>query len=242
MSEYGPESYGDRFAARYDALHAIDPTAAVDCLAELAGSGPVLELGIGTGRIALPLRERGFEIHGIDASTRMIDVLREKPGGEDIPITIGDFADVAIEGKFSLIFIAFNTVFALLTQKDQLRCFRNVAEHLQPGGLFLIEAFVPDLGRFDRGQRLSTSQAEEGEVALEASVHDPVNQRVDTHIVLLADRGVEIFPLKLRYAWPSELDLMARLAGLRLKDRWGGWERGPFTADSGFHISVYETS
>jgi SAM-dependent methyltransferase len=242
VSEYGPESYGDKFAARYDALHAMDPTAIVNRLAELAGGGRVLELGIGTGRIALPLCERGIEVHGVDASTRMIDVLREKPGGEDIPITIGDFADVAVEGEFSLIFIAFNTIFALLTQEDQLRCFRNVAERLQPGGVFVIEAFVPDLGRFERGQNVSTTRLEETEAVLEASVHDPVQQRVDTHIVFLSDQGVEIFPLKLRYAWPSELDLMARLAGLRLRDRWGGWEKEPFSAESGVHISVYEAS
>ncbi len=240
--EYGPETYGDEYAARYDDLHAMDPTAAVERLADLAGDGPVLELGIGTGRIALPLSERGIEVHGIDASTCMIEILRQKPGGEDIPVEIGDFADVTIDGDFSLIFIAFNTFFALLTEDDQLRCFRNVAAHLRPGGAFVIEAFVPDLGRFDRGQRVSTIRVEPREVLLEASTHDSVGQRVDTDMVFLSESGVELLPLKVRYAWPSELDLMARLAALELKDRWGGWGKEPFTAESGVHVSVYEAS
>lgn len=240
MSEFGPETYGDRIASRYDDLYAaLDPTAAAGFLAELAGGGRALELAIGTGRIALPLRELGVEVHGIDASEAMIALLREKPGGTAIPVTVGDFADVAVDGAFSLIFVAFNTFFALLTQEDQLRCFRNAAAHLVPGGVFVIEAFVPDLARFDRGQRVGSNRVDLDEVTLEASVHDALRQRVDTTHVFLSAGGVELCPLKIRYAWPSELDLMARLAGLRLRQRWGGWEKEPFTAESGSHVSVY---
>ena len=239
MSDWGPETYGDRIAPRYDEHTRLDPTAAVDCLAELASGGRALELGIGTGRIALPLRERGIDVHGIDASTEMIGLLRQKPGGEEIPVALGDFADVAVDEAFSLIFVAFNTFFGLLTQEDQLRCFRNVAAHLAHDGVFVIEAFVPDLARFDRGQRVSSSRVEEGAVTLEVSVHDAANQRVDTTVVFLSDGSVELYPLKIRYAWPSELELMAMLAGLRLRDRWAGWDREAFTSESGFHVSVY---
>jgi SAM-dependent methyltransferase len=239
MSDYGPQTYGDKIAPRYDEHTRIDPTPAVNRLAELANGGRALELGIGTGRIALPLRERGVQIHGIDASAEMIALLRQKPGGAEIPVTPGDFADVEVDEAFSLIFVAFNTFFGLLTQEDQLRCFRNAAAHLAPGGVFVIEAFVPDLARFDRGQRVSSSWVEEEAVTLEASVHDAANQRVDTTLVFLSDGSVELYPLKIRYAWPSELDLMATLAGLRLLDRWGGWEKEPFSSESGSHVSVY---
>jgi SAM-dependent methyltransferase len=240
MSDFGPETYGDRIAPRYDDLYGqLDPRAAVDCLAELANGGRVLELAIGTGRIALPLRERGVDVHGIDASSEMIALLRQKPGGDDIPVTMGDFADVSVDEAFSVIFVAFNTFFALLTQEDQLRCFRNAAAHLAPDGVFIIEAFVPDLSRFDRGQRVSSSRVESDEVALEASVHDAACQRVDTTHVFLSHEGVELCPLKIRYAWPSELDLMAMLAGLRLRERWAGWEKEPFSSESGLHVSVY---
>lgn len=243
MSEFGPQTYGDKIAPRYDDLYAeLDPSAAVACLAELAGGGRALELAIGTGRIALPLRERGVDVHGIDASAEMVARLRQKPGGDDIPVTLGDFADVSVDGEFSLVFIAFNTLFALLTQEDQLRCFRNVSAHLAPGGVFVIEAFVPDLSRFDRGQRVSTTRLELGEVTIEASVHDVASQRVDTAHIFLSDEGVELCPLKIRYAWPSELDLMAMLAGLRLRERWGGWEKEPFSSESGSHVSVYEAA
>jgi SAM-dependent methyltransferase len=240
MSDFGPETYGDTIAPRYDDLYAgLDPTSAVDRLAELAGGGRALELAIGTGRIALPLRERGVDVHGIDASAEMIALLRQKPGGDEIPVTMGDFADVSVDGTFSLIFVAFNTFFALLTQEDQLRCFRNAAARLTPDGVFVIEAFVPDLCRFDRGQRVAASRVEVGRVTIEASVHDPANQRVDTTHMFVSNQGVELCPLKIRYAWPSELDLMAMLSGLRLRERWAGWGKEPFSSESGFHVSVY---
>jgi SAM-dependent methyltransferase len=241
MQDYGPETYGDRIASVYDALYEreLDTNAAVDALARLAGPGPVLELAIGTGRLAIPLAQRGIDIRGIDASEEMVTRLRAKPGGADIPVTMGDFADVGIDGSFSLIFVAFNTIFALLTQDDQVRCFRNAATHLADGGRFVVEAFVPDLGRFDRGQRVGVSAVDTDRVDFEVSRHDPVNQRVDSQHVFVTGEGIRLAPVCLRYAFPSELDLMARLAGLELQERWSGWSGQPFTGSSDHHVSVY---
>jgi SAM-dependent methyltransferase len=241
MDDYGPSTYGDRIADVYDAwFHPpSDPAAAIDFLAELAGSGPALELAIGTGRIALPLATRGVEIQGIDASAAMVAKLREKPGGTDIPVTMGDFADVPVEGRFPLVFVVFNTLFALLTQDDQRRCLRNVADHLTDDGVFVVEAFVPDIARFDRGQRVDARRVEVGRAFLEVSRHDAGNQRVSSQLVVLEETGLRMFPVELRYVWPSELDLMAELAGLRLRERWGGWNREPFTGEL-THVSVYE--
>jgi SAM-dependent methyltransferase len=220
---YEPATYGDRIAAVYDAwvVPAVEQSTepAVAFLAELAGAGPALELGIGTGRIALPLAERGVRVQGIDASEAMVARLREKPGGEALPVAIGDFADVPVEGEFSLIYVVFNTFFALLTQEDQVRCFGSVARTLVPNGAFVIEAFVPDPTLFDRNH--------------------PVTQRVTTQHVVIGKEGMMMLPVQLRYAWPSELDLMARLAGLRPSARYGGWRREPFTASSPSHVSVF---
>ena len=241
MDDYGPSTYGDRIADVYDVwFHPpSDPGAAVDFLAGLAGSGPALELAVGTGRIALPLAARGVEIRGIDASTAMVAKLREKPGGTDIPVTMGDFADVPVEGRFRLVFVVFNTLFALLTQDDQRRCLRNVAEHLTDDGLFVVEAFVPDVARFDRGQRVQTHRVESNHVILDVSLHDPQHQRVSVQLFVFEESGFRMFPVELRYLWPSELDLMAELAGLRLRERWGDWKRQPFSGQ-GKHVSVYE--
>ena len=171
--EYGPQTYGDRIAEVYDEWYGdagfLEKDASVELLAELAGDGPVLELAIGTGRLALPLAEKGLEVHGIDASEAMVAKLREKPRGDSIPVTMGDFADVPVEGVFSLVFIAFNTLFALTTQEDQVRCFANAAAHLADGGVFLVEVFVPDLARFDRNQRFQTNSVSPTEVNLDAS-------------------------------------------------------------------------
>ncbi len=240
MEAYGPETYGDRIADVYDGLYEnLDTEGAVATLAGLAGGGPVLELAIGTGRLALPLAERGLDVHGIDASAAMVAKLRGKPGGDRIPVTMGDFADVAVDGPYSLIFVAFNTFFGLLTQNDQLRCFTNVAAHLADGGVFVVEAFFPDLGRFDRGQRTQTTRLDARSVMIDASRHDPVEQRIDSHHVVITEEGTKLYPVSIRYAFPPELDLMARLAGLELENRWGGWRREPFTADSDRHVSVY---
>jgi SAM-dependent methyltransferase len=242
MADYEASTYGERIAEVYDRLPHLprDTDAAVGFLAGLAGAGPVLELGIGTGRLALPLAARGLAVHGIDASPAMVARLRAKPGGERIPVTLGDFKDVAADGRFALIFVAFNTFFGLPSQEDQVRCFAAVAEHLTPGGVFVLEAFVPDPTLFDHGQRVEVTDVEADRVYLAASVHDAVEQRARSmHVVLSAD-GVRLYPVQVRYAWPSELDLMARLAGLRRRERWGGWSRQAFTARSPAHVSVYE--
>jgi SAM-dependent methyltransferase len=243
MDDHGASTYGDRVADVYDEMvveMGLDTEGTVGFLAERAGRGPALELAIGTGRIALPLKERGVEVHGIDASEAMIAQLRDKPGGAEIPVTIGDFADVGLDGHYPLIFLVFNTFWALLAQDDQARCMRNVAEHLAPDGAFVVEAFVPDPARFDRGQRIHTRTVASHRVVLEASKHDPAAQRVSAQQIVLEDGGgIRMYPVEIRYVWPSELDLMARLAGLRLRERWGGWHGEPYTGE-GRHVSVYE--
>jgi SAM-dependent methyltransferase len=239
-ARYGPETYGDRWASIYDDLHgALDPAAAVERLAPMARDGRVLELGIGTGRIALPLAAHGIEVHGIDASEEMIARLRAKPGGDAIPVTIGDFAGVPVEGRFNLVFVAFNTFFALLTQEDQVRCFRNVAAHLAPEGVFVIEAFVPDPTRWTAGQRIGATHVDEAGARFEVSTHDPVRQHTTSQQIVIDEGGVRLYPVQVRYAYPAELDLMAQLAGLRLISRSGDWSGGPFTAASTAHVSVY---
>jgi SAM-dependent methyltransferase len=240
MSTYEPSTYGDEIADAYDAIHGHVHPRAVETLAQLAGEGPVLELGIGTGRLALPLAQRGVRVSGIDASLAMVERMRAKSGGAAIPVTIGDFSSVTLDQRFTLIFVAFNTLFALLTVEDQVRCFRNAASMLRPGGTFLIEAFVPDLGRFDRGQRLAVFRIDPDAVWIEASRHEPSSQTVDSHLVRLSNSGTRLFPIRIRYSWPSELDLMAGGAGLRLRDRWSGWDREPFSSGSAAHVSVYE--
>ncbi len=240
MKDYVAATCGDRIADIYDELHArLDTQATVSALAGLAGGGRALELGIGTGRIALPLAALGVEVHGIDASQAMVAKLRQKEGGDRIPVTIGDFADVGVEGAFSLIFVVFNTFFGLTSQEDQVGCFRNVAGHLTDDGVFVIEASVPDMTRFVRGQNTQVSQVDTDHVRLDVSLHDPINQRVTSQHVHITESGIKMYPTHIRYAWPSELDLMAQLAGLRLRERWADWDRSPFTANSGKHISVY---
>lgn len=239
MGDYNQATYGQRIAPIYDDLYtAVDP-AAIETLTVLAHGGHALELGIGTGRIALPLHERGIDIHGIDASQAMVARLQAKPGGETIPVTMGDFRDVPVDGTFRLIFVVFNTFFALLTQDDQVQCFANVARHLEPEGAFVIEAFVPDLGRFDRRQTVRVIGIDNDRVRMEVSMLDFQHQRINSRHVMISPNGIQVYPVQIRYAWPSELDLMARLAGLTLKNRWSGWNREPFTSDSGRHISVY---
>jgi SAM-dependent methyltransferase len=240
MDEYREETYGQRIAEVYDQWYAGYDEAAVALLAELARGGLALELGIGTGRVALPLRQAGVAVHGLDASEAMVARLRAKPGGADVPVTLGNFAHVAVQERFALIYVMFNTLFALLTQAEQVRCFRNVAEHLLPDGVFVVEAFVPDLSRFTGNQAIRTVRMDQNSVHVDASVHDPVNQLVSSQHIALSEQGVRLYPVTLRYAWPSELDLMAQLAGLRLRARWGNWQQDAFSAASGKHISVYE--
>jgi SAM-dependent methyltransferase len=245
VDEYDASTYGDRIASIYDELieGKFDTEGAVSFLAELAGPGPALELGIGTGRVALPLAERGVDVHGIDASEAMVEKLRSKPGGDRIPITLKDFATVDVEGAFSVVFVVFNTFFALVNQEDQVRCFGGVSERLTPDGVFVLEAFVPDVSRFGRyHQRVEAGDLSLDRVRLEVARHDPVTQRIDGQHVVISEKETKLYPVHLRYAWPSELDLMAQLAGLRLRERWGSWRRDPFTESSERHISVYGRS
>ena len=239
MDSYNEATYGERIADIYDEWYRTYDEAAIATLSELAQGGRALELGIGTGRIALPLQRKGIEVYGIEASAAMLAKLRAKPGGENIPVTLGNFAEVAVEGQFALIYVLFNTFFALLTQDEQIRCFENVAQHLSADGVFVIEAFVPDMTRYDGRQAVRVVSIGDNELRLDAAQLDPVNQQITSQHVVLTEQGVRLYPVKLRYVWPSELDLMARLAGLCLQQRWGSWERTAFSADSVRHISVY---
>ena len=242
MSEYDIETYGARWAPFYDELFS-DFDSEIEFLKPFAGDPPrALELAIGSGRIALPLSRAGVEMTGIDISDDMIGLLRAKPGGDGIRIIKGDFADVAVDETFPLVYLAFNTLFALLDQDRQVECFVNTARALEPGGHFVLDAFVPDMTRFDRYQTrmavesITSTQAH----AYELSIHDPVAQRVVSHHVRRLDDGsTVVLPVTIRYAWPAEVDLMARVAGLDLEDRFGWYDRRRFTEQSGQHVSVY---
>ena len=241
----GDDGYFDeRVAARYDESGEIaetfDPAVVdpiVDFLVELAGSGRALELGIGTGRIALPLAGRGVTVHGIELSQAMAARLSAKPGGEDIGVTNGDFATTTVEGTFSVAYLVFNTIMNLTTQAAQVACFRNVAAHLEPGGCFVIEVGVPDLQRLPPGETLLPLYV--SETGWGYDEYDVANQGLVSHHFELVDGRVERSSIPFRYAWPSELDLMAELAGMTLRERWSGWKREPFTSESRQHVSVW---
>lgn len=242
MQHYEPmTSFGEDAAETYDEVNRHkDTPATVAFLERLADGGPALELAIGTGRVALPLAARGIRVDGIDLSPAMVAKLRAKPGGDQIAVTMGNFADVPVQDAYRLIYVVFNTLFNLLTQDDQVRCFENVAAHLTEDGSFVVEAFVPTfLTRLRDDQYVDAEAIEVDEVRLDVGRHDPVTQRLDESHVVLSRDGVRVYPIVTRYAWPSELDLMARIAGLCLKDRWAGWNREPFTATSGTHVSIY---
>lgn len=239
MDNFGESTYGDRISAIYDELYSDYDEACIETLYALAQGGPALELGIGTGRIAIPLKQRGIEVHGIDASQAMLEKLRAKPGRQDIPVRLGDFGKVDIEGQFSLVYVVFNTFYALLTQEAQIACFENVARRLRPQGVFVLEVFVPDMSRFNDHQTFRTTSLDENRIQLEASQHDLLNQQVTSQHIVIAGEEIRFYPVKLRYVWPSELNLMARLAGMQLRHRWGEWDRSDFAAESGKHISVY---
>ena len=233
-------AFGPAVAARYDDEPRGDEEESAACLARLAGDGPALELAIGTGRVALPLAATGVRVDGIEVSQAMVDRLRAKPGGDALDVTLGDFADVPVDGRYPLVYLVFNTLFNLLTQDDQVRCFANVAEHLTDDGVFLVEAFVPTwLHRLRDDQYVDAERIEADRVTLDVGRHDPVAQILDESHVTFADGAVRVSPIVCRYAWPAELDLMARLAGLRLLSRYGGWNGEPFTATSRQHVSVW---
>jgi SAM-dependent methyltransferase len=211
----------------------------VDFLAGLAGSGRVLELGIGTGRIALPLAQRGVPVHGIELSNAMVGRLRAKPGGEDIGVTIGDFATSSVDGTFAVAYLVFNTIMNLTTQEAQVACFRNVAAHLEPGGCFVIEVGVPGLRRLPPGDTYHVFHGSETRWGIDE--YDIARQGLVSHHFRQVGDRFERTSIPFRYVWPAELDLMAELAGMRRRERWSGWKREPFTSDSEQHVSVWET-
>jgi SAM-dependent methyltransferase len=236
------DHFGEVTAARYDdpseemfQPEAIEPV--VEFLAGLAGDGAALELGIGTGRIALPLAHRGVEVHGIDLSSAMVSRLRAKPGGDDIPVVIGDFATTRAEGTFSLAYLVFNTINNLTTQDAQIACFQNAAAHLAAGGHFVIEVGVPQLQRLPPGETVRAFSLTPSHLGFDE--FDVANQGLISHHYELVDGAWRADSIPFRYVWPSELDLMARLAQMTLVERWGGWRREPFTGDSTSHISVW---
>ena len=235
--------FDERVAARYDESSgdmfdaaAVDPV--VEFLAQLAGDGRVLELGIGTGRIALPLAQRGVRVNGIDLSKAMVARLRAKPGGDRMDVTIGDFASTSSDGSFSLVYLIYNTIMNLTTQSAQVACFRNAAAHLDPGGCFVIEVGVPELQRLPPGDTFRVFHADERHWGFDE--YDVADQGLISHHLEVVDGRVERFSVPFRYVWPSELDLMADLAGMKLRERWGGWKHEPFTSDSRKHVSVWE--
>lgn len=247
MNDYTAATYGDKIAEVYDQMYPMraDVGATVDTLARLAGDGPALELGIGTGIVALPLTARGVDVYGIDASEAIVAQMRAKPGGDTIPVTIADFSGFSLRDgnrakKFKLVYVVFNTLFQATSQEAQVQCFRSVAAHLADDGVFLIEAFVPDMGRFTRDQNISAGRVESDLVSIDISRHDPVNQFVQSQHLFVGESGVKLYPVQVRYSWPSELDLMARLAGMHLRERWGHWDGSSFNASSEYHISIYE--
>ena len=238
----GDGYFDERVAARYDEseAHMFEPAIvepAVEVLAELARGGRALELGVGTGRIALPLTERGVRVHGIDVSEAMVTKLRSKPGADEIEATIGDFATAQLEGTFSLAYLAFNTIMNLTTQAKQAACFRNVAGHLDVGGYFVVETSVPDLQRLPPGETIKAFHVSDTRWGFDE--YDIATQALTSHHFELVDGHVERVSIPFRYVWPAELDLMAEMAGMRLRERWGDWDRRPFTAESRKHISIW---
>ena len=239
-----PEDYfGERIAERYDESSAdmfdpavVDPAA--DFLAGLAGDGAALELGIGTGRIALPLSKRGVRVHGIDLSAAMVAKLREKPGAEQIEVTVGDFASTRVDGTFSLAYLVFNTISNLTTQDAQVACFQNAAAHLAPGGCFVIEVNVPGLRTLPPRKTSQVFDLAEEHIGIDE--YDVANQGLISHHFWPVGGKWEQRSIPFRYTWPAELDLMARLAGMTLRERWSGWQREPFTSESTKHVSVWE--
>ena len=237
------DHFGPHVAERFDERYAYqaDPAVVepvVDFLAGLAGDGKVLELGIGTGRIALPLARRGVPVHGIDFSEAMVAQLRSKPDGGQIPVTIGDFATTTVDGTFSLAYLVVNTIMNLTTQEEQVACFRNVAAHLEPGGSFVVEVLVPRLQRLPPGDTFQVFDVSPTHVGIDE--YDVARQGLVSHHYWIEGGRVEVDSPPFRYVWPSELDLMAQLAGMRLRERWQDWTRTPFTSASDKHVSVWE--
>jgi SAM-dependent methyltransferase len=240
-----PAPWGAAVAARYDgslgemAAPAV-VAATVDVLVDLAAGGPALELAVGTGRIGLPLAARGVRVHGIELSPAMIEQLRARPGGGDVVVTCGDMATTRLDERFTLVYLVFNTMTNLLTQAEQVACFRNAAEHLRPGGRFVVETFVPQLRRLPPGERFVPFDMSHDHVGVDE--YDVAEQRLVSHHTWIRDGRAERFDSPHRYGWPAEYDLMAQLAGMRLEHRWADWDRSPFTTESASHVSVWRTT
>jgi SAM-dependent methyltransferase len=235
--------FDERVARHYDATSTdmfdpgiLDPT--VSFLAELAAGGAALEFGIGTGRVALPLSRRGVRMHGIDISPAMVAQLRAKPGAADVEVTIGDFATTKVGATFRLAYLVYNTITNLTTQDEQVECFRNAADHLEPGGCFVIEVMIPDLQRLPPGETVHAFTVTPTRLGFDE--YEIAEQILWSHHYFVVDDRLEVFSAPYRYVWPAELDLMARLAGMSLRERWSGWQREPFTSESRGHVSVWE--
>ena len=237
---FDPAEYGRYAADVYDEVYAdLSPDAAVACVADLAGDGTVLELGIGTGRLAMPLVARGIPVDGIDGSPDMVAGLRRKPGGTDLRVEIGDFATTSMGRRYRVVLLAFNTINALPSQDAQVETFRNAADHLEPGGVFLLENWVPDPAAFTRGRAVRVHEVAGDRVVIDVALLHQAEQRMTTTKLAFTADGVRLLPANHRYVWPAELDLMARLAGLSLEDRWADWERRPFTDESPAYVVAY---
>lgn len=242
-----PGLFGRQWSATYDEPGNPDPGPAVEFLAGLAGAGPVLELAVGTGRVALPLAGRlagrGVTVDGIEASPEMVALLRAKPGGDAIPVVIGDMADVAVSGPYSLVYLVFNTLFNLTGAGRQEDCFRNVARVLAPGGAFVIEAYVPDPADIDRVEReVQVRSVTEDSVTIRVHRFDRAAQTFVRQTVIFTNDGVRLKPFGMHYRWPEQIDDLAAGAGLRLEARYATWQREPFGPESTDHISVYRKS
>ena len=243
MKDYTPEKFGELYADGYDSYWnetmERETADSVQFLSQLAPGGKALEFAIGTGRVALPLANAGLDVYGIEASEEMVSEMREKPGAAEISVVIGDMSEAKVDEKFDLIYLVFNTIFNLTTQVAQINCFKNAAHHLDSNGHFVIETVVPDFSEYVDGQRMKGSWAKLDSARFEIARQDKVNQTVAFQRVIISNDGVKMHPHFMRYAWPSELDLMAQLAGLELKERYGWWDRSPFTSESKSHVSVY---
>jgi SAM-dependent methyltransferase len=235
FDEHVAPGYDERSAPMFDPA-VLGPT--VDFLADHAGDGPALEFAIGTGRVGLPLNDRGISVHGLELSAAMVSQLRGKPGSDNVEVTLGDMAATRVPGEFTLVYLVYNTITNLLTQAEQVACFRNAAAHLHSGGRFVVEVFVPDLQRLPPGQTAMPFHVSEHHLGFDT--FDLVNQRLVSHHYWVNGDNVDIFHSPHRYVWPAELDLMAQLAGMTLRERWCDWIRSPFTADSRAHVSVWE--
>lgn len=242
MKDFDPlKSFVGEAAEHNDDVPRGDENETVALLVELSNSGPALEFAVGSGRIAIPLAARGVAVDGVELSEDMISVLRQRPGGDRVRVLPGDMTTVNTGKKYPLVFLIFNSIFNLLTQDDQVRCFQNAAQHLTGNGVFLVETAVPSAWT-QHNQYVNAESVGVGHIVLDVCRYDPVTQVLDENHVHLDKTGVRLRPISCRLAWPAELDLMARLAGLRLRQRWGGWQREPFTARSDRHVSLYSPS